>query len=51
MVSLEQDDLPRDPRVLRYITDQSNLMFGVYATVVHPGTVRVGDEVRVASVG
>lgn len=49
MVSHAQDDLQRDPRVLRYVKNQSDLMFGVYAAVVCPGTVRVGDEVKVSS--
>lgn len=45
MVALEQDDLPRDPRVLRHITRNADLMFGVYAEVVAPGRISPGDEV------
>lgn len=45
MVSLAQDELPRDARVLRHIRHQADLMFGVYAAVVKPGMVRVGDSV------
>lgn len=46
MVALEQDDLPRDPRVLRHITRNAGLMFGVYAEVLAPGRIEPGDEVR-----
>lgn len=45
MVALEQDDLPRDPRVLRHITRNAGLMFGVYAEVLAPGRIEPGDEV------
>lgn len=45
MVALEQEDLPRDPRVLRHITRNAGLMFGVYADVVAPGRIRTGDAV------
>ena len=47
MVALEQEELPRDPRVLRHITQNAGLMFGVYAEVVTPGTIRTGDPVTV----
>lgn len=47
MIAHGQEDLQRDPRVLRYVKNQSDFMFGVYAAVVHPGTARVGDEVKV----
>jgi uncharacterized protein YcbX len=45
MVSLAQDELSRDSRVLRHIRNQADLMFGVYAAVVQPGMARVGDAV------
>lgn len=45
MVALEQDDLPRDPRVLRHITHNAGLMFGVYAEVLSPGRIEPGDAV------
>jgi len=47
MISFEQDDLPHDPSVLRHITNNADLLFGVYARVIRPGTVRVGDEVAI----
>lgn len=45
MVALEQDDLPRDPSVLRHITQNAELDFGVYAEVIVPGRIEPGDEV------
>lgn len=45
MVALAQNDLPQDPQVLRHITQEADLLFGVYADVVTPGTVRCGDAV------
>lgn len=55
-VTLPQDDLGREPRLLKTIA-QGNLVdfgdigklpcIGVYATVVTPGRVRTGDRVRV----
>ncbi|MEX1081703.1 MAG: MOSC domain-containing protein [Halofilum sp. (in: g-proteobacteria)] len=45
MVSLAQDELPRDARVLRHIRNRADLMFGVYAAVIQPGVARVGDSV------
>lgn len=47
MIAFEQDELPREPRVLRHITQNAGLMFGVYADVVSPGRVRVGDSVTI----
>lgn len=45
MVALGQDELPRDPRVLRHITRNAGLMFGVYAEVISPGRIEPGDAV------
>jgi len=49
MTVLEQDDLPRDPRVLKRISHEADLCLGVYARVLAPGRVRIGDSVTVAS--
>jgi len=48
MVALAQDDLPRDPAVLRAITQQADLCFGVYARVTAAGRVRGNDPVVIA---
>lgn len=45
MIAFEQDDLPRDPSVLRHITENADLLFGVYARVIRPAMVRVEDAV------
>lgn len=43
MTTLAQSDLPADPRVLRTLTQEAGGSFGVYAKVVRPGRVAVGD--------
>ena len=48
MVTLAQTDLPEDLGVLREIAQQQDAQFGVYAEVLVPGEVRIGDAVRVA---
>ena len=45
MVTLGQSELPEDPRVLREIAQRLGAQFGVYAEVLAPGEVRVGDPV------
>jgi uncharacterized protein len=44
-----QDDLPQDNGVLRFLTRENQAMLGVYADVVAPEEIRVGDLVTVAS--
>jgi uncharacterized protein YcbX len=44
MTTLAQGDLPADPRVLRCLGEEADACFGVYAQVVQPGEVRVGDS-------
>lgn len=47
MVTREIDEAtPADRDVLRYIVRELDQNVGVYATIVEPGTVEVGDEVR-----
>ena len=45
MVGVAQVGLPGRPGLLRTISHRHDLMAGVYATVVRPGRVRVGDRV------
>lgn len=47
MTTLAQGDLPKDPNVLRSIVKNNAGSFGVYATVVKPGTVRIGDRIEI----
>lgn len=46
MTTLETDGLPKDPSVLRTIVREGEQCLGVYATVVTPGAITVGDPVR-----
>jgi uncharacterized protein YcbX len=39
-------DLPADRGILRHIVRDLDQNVGAYATVVEPGTIAVGDEVR-----
>ena len=45
MVGVAQVGLPERPGMLRVISDHHALLAGVYADVVHPGPIRVGDVV------
>lgn len=46
MTTLPQADLPRDHGILRAAAQHNQAQVGVYAAVVHSGTIRRGDEVR-----
>jgi uncharacterized protein YcbX len=43
MTTLAQAELPFDAGVLRCITQEADLQFGVYAEVLSPGRIAVGD--------
>ena len=45
MTTLPQDDLPKDPSVLRTIVRDAAQNVGMYASVVSPGKIAVGDRV------
>lgn len=40
------DDLPRDPRVMRALVQETGGVLGLYASVERGGTVRAGDAVE-----
>ena len=48
MTTLAQADLPSDPAVLRAISQHADVQFGVYAQVVAPGRIALGDSVILA---
>jgi uncharacterized protein YcbX len=47
MTTLPQGDLPKDPSVLRTIVRDAAQNVGVYASVIRPGNVAVGDRVEI----
>jgi uncharacterized protein YcbX len=46
MPTFRQDELPRAPALLRFLVERNETNLGVYAEVVSPGVIRVGDPVR-----
>ena len=49
MTTLAQGDLPSDPEILRTAAQHHHVNVGVYAAVVRGGTIRHGDQVRLAA--
>jgi uncharacterized protein YcbX len=49
MPNLPQGDLPDDPSVLRSLADSNASCLGVYASVLSPGTVRLGYPAYIIS--
>lgn len=47
MVTMPQPGLATDERILRLLARERDACFGVYASVVVPGTVRLGDPIEV----
>ncbi len=43
MVTIEQPELENRPDILKTISQDFGLQFGVYAKVISPGTTSVGD--------
>jgi uncharacterized protein YcbX len=43
MVTFPQAELVKAPHILRYIAQELGLCFGVYAEVVKPGAIKLGD--------
>jgi uncharacterized protein YcbX len=48
MINLPQDALPGDGRLLHTISTHRAMAFGVWATVIRPGRIRLGDTVAPA---
>jgi hypothetical protein len=44
-----QADLPRDPSVLRTIVREANQCLGLYASVIEPGRIGIGDPVELSA--
>ncbi|WP_028550157.1 MOSC domain-containing protein [Paenibacillus sp. UNC451MF] len=47
MITIQPDTLQRDSSLLKLIHQERNTMFGVYASVIETGTVRVGDKISI----
>jgi len=50
MVNLDPESGKQDPRVLRAIAQKHQGQAGVYANVIRPGVIRVGDTLRVVAI-
>jgi uncharacterized protein YcbX len=46
MPTLDFDDLPKDPTIMRTLVREAGQKLGVYATIATPGAVAVGDVVE-----
>jgi hypothetical protein len=46
MINLDPDSAEQEPRVLRTVVRAHGQCAGIYGTIVRPGTVRVGDVIR-----
>jgi len=49
MTTLEFEDLPHDPSIMRTLVREAAQCIGVYASVIEPGPVTSGDRVEVIS--
>jgi len=49
MVTLPQSELPEDPRVLRSIAQEAGDDFGIYAEVLTPGRISLGDRLTLVA--
>jgi uncharacterized protein YcbX len=47
MTTLAQGDLPKDPGVLKTAAQHNEVRVGIYASVVQPGMVKIGDAISV----
>lgn len=46
MITLPQQELPAEPRLLKELAERCKLLFGIYAEVVVPGRIALGDRCR-----
>jgi uncharacterized protein YcbX len=46
MITIDPDTLDKEPSVLKKVNESFNLQFGVYASVVKTGQIRLGDTVK-----
>ena len=51
MIDMAQGDLPARHDLLKLVAGRHDLTFGVWATVLRPGTVTIGDTCAVSVTG
>ncbi|GIV95415.1 MAG: molybdenum cofactor biosynthesis protein [Herpetosiphonaceae bacterium] len=51
IVNLDPDTAEQDPRVLRSIVRSREECFGIYGTVLQPGTIAIGDVIQLIKAG
>ncbi|WP_395174852.1 MOSC domain-containing protein [Roseibium alexandrii] len=49
MVTAKQDGLSTEPLILKAISQSFDVNFGLYASVLKPGRIEVGQEVEVSA--
>jgi MOSC domain-containing protein YiiM len=49
MINLDPNTAIQHPEVLRAVTRAHNVQVGIYANVIVPGIVAVGDEISLSS--
>ncbi|MFC5407669.1 MOSC domain-containing protein [Cohnella soli] len=45
IITLDPDTFERDATLLKKVNEQMNLCFGLYASVIKPGQIRIGQKV------
>ena len=46
MTTLAQQNLPKDPDIMREIASELEAQFGLYAKIIEPGSISIGDTVK-----
>jgi uncharacterized protein YcbX len=47
MTTLAQGDLPKDPGILKTAAQHNEVRVGIYASILQPGTIKIGDAVKI----
>jgi len=48
MITIDPDTLERDSSLIKKVNEEMNLRFGMYAAVIQPGEVKIGDRLYLA---
>ncbi|MBV1909535.1 MAG: MOSC domain-containing protein [Kangiellaceae bacterium] len=49
MITLEQSELNHSPKILKEVFRRFGLNFGIYASVINPGSITLGSSVKLSS--